>query len=244
MEKLRAGDWLFIPLLDRGFRHLGDWCYQAEYFRKNKINLVVGDFPDVDLNDPMSEMWLNLMAMFAQWYRQQVSRHTKRGLAKLKSMGRPHSGSVPRGFSLRCTACQRIYSYDESSKGQACPGCKTPRKKNSKFVPNPDEQRIMWRLLWERTSHHWKAWSHVVRDLNLDGVRTRQGRKVNQNWARAYWFAAVDLLSEEKLLLATARAAFIPLWDEVTEYNRSSKGQDEYQVHFYCGQYVVKEEAP
>jgi DNA invertase Pin-like site-specific DNA recombinase len=109
MEKLRAGDWLFIPLLDRGFRHLGDWCYQAEFFRKNKINLVVGDFPDVDLNDPMSEMWLNLMAMFAQWYRQQVSRHTKRGLAKLKSMGRPHSGSVPRGYSLRCTECQRIY---------------------------------------------------------------------------------------------------------------------------------------
>jgi hypothetical protein len=49
---------------------------------------------------------------------------------------------------------------------------------------------------------------------------------------------------EVRKLLATARAAFIPLWDEVTEYNRSSKGQDEYQVHFYCGQYVVKEEAP
>lgn len=49
---------------------------------------------------------------------------------------------------------------------------------------------------------------------------------------------------EVRKLLSTARAAFIPLWDEVTEYNRTAKGQDEYQVHFYCGQYVVQEEAP
>jgi hypothetical protein len=45
-------------------------------------------------------------------------------------------------------------------------------------------------------------------------------------------------------LLANARAAFIPLWDEVTEYNRTANKEGEYQVHFYCGQYVVREEQP
>jgi hypothetical protein len=49
---------------------------------------------------------------------------------------------------------------------------------------------------------------------------------------------------EVRKLLATARAAFIPLWDEVTEYNRTARGEGQYQVHFYCGQYVVEEQAP
>ena len=201
MGKIRPGDYLILPLLDRGFRDLADWCNQAKFFRQAKINLIIGDFPDIDINDPMGEMWLNFMAMFAQWYRQQVSRHTKRGLAKLKSMGLPHTGSVPRGFALRCTACQRIYSYQESSKGQACPGCKTPRKKNSEYVPNPDEQRIMWRLLWERSPYHWKSWNQVVRDLNADGVRTRTNREITINWARDYHRDAQSLLEEGKLVI-------------------------------------------
>jgi hypothetical protein len=49
---------------------------------------------------------------------------------------------------------------------------------------------------------------------------------------------------EVRKLLANARAAFIPLWDAVTEYNRAASREGEYQVHFYCGQYVVKEEQP
>lgn len=201
MERLRRGDYLILPLLDRGFRNLADWCNQAEFFRDQRINLIIGDFPDIDINDPMGEMWLNLMAMFAQWYRQQVSRHTKRGLAKLKSMGLPHSGQVPRGFSLRCTACHRIYSYKEASKGQACPGCKTPRKKNSEYVPNPDEQRIMWRLLWERSPYHWKTWAHVARDLNADGVRTRTSREITVKWARNYHRDARNLRKKGKLFV-------------------------------------------
>ncbi len=158
MQRLRPGDYLILPLLDRGFRNLADWCNQAEFFRRHKINLIIGDFPDIDINDPMGEMWLNLMAMFAQWYRQQVSRHTKRGLAKLKALGLPNSGKVPRGFALKCTACERIYSHAESAKGQACPGCKIPRKKNSIYVPHEGEQKLMWKLLWHRSAFCWKTW--------------------------------------------------------------------------------------
>lgn len=49
--------------------------------------------------------------------------------------------------------------------------------------------------------------------------------------------------AEVRKLLATARAAFIPLWDEVTEYNRTARAEGQYQVHFYCGQYVVEEQS-
>ena len=100
-----------------------------------------------------------------------------------------------------CTHCEHIYVYERTRKGQFCPGCKTPRRGNTTHVPNPFEQQIMWRLLWERSSYFWKDWDQVVFDLNTDGIRTRQGRKINQNWASAYFRDAVELLSEEKLLL-------------------------------------------
>ncbi len=47
---------------------------------------------------------------------------------------------------------------------------------------------------------------------------------------------------EVRRLLATTRAAVLPVWEELTEYNKSHQGSGAYQVHFYCGQYVVTEE--
>src|SRR5688572_1615232 len=48
--------------------------------------------------------------------------------------------------------------------------------------------------------------------------------------------------AEVRALLRSTRAAILPLWEEVSDYNRQSAGKDMYQVHFYCGQYVVQEE--
>lgn len=50
--------------------------------------------------------------------------------------------------------------------------------------------------------------------------------------------------NEQKVrqLLAKTRAEIIPLWEEVTKYNESDQGEGVYQVHFYCGQYLVTEE--
>jgi hypothetical protein len=47
---------------------------------------------------------------------------------------------------------------------------------------------------------------------------------------------------EVRSLLRSTRAQVLPLWDEVTEYNRTHARDDAYQVHYYCGQYIVAEE--
>ncbi len=51
---------------------------------------------------------------------------------------------------------------------------------------------------------------------------------------------------EVRSLLRSTRARVLPLWEEVSEFNRHHTKQDEhagmYQVHYYCGQYVVEEE--
>lgn len=48
--------------------------------------------------------------------------------------------------------------------------------------------------------------------------------------------------AEVRALLRSTRAEVLPLWEEVSEYNRHHGNKDNYQVHFYCGQYVVEED--
>ena len=47
---------------------------------------------------------------------------------------------------------------------------------------------------------------------------------------------------EVRKLLAETRSKVIPLWEEITEYNRDHASDVTCQVTFYCGQYLVEEE--
>ncbi|MDD9965145.1 MAG: hypothetical protein OXR73_02895 [Myxococcales bacterium] len=52
---------------------------------------------------------------------------------------------------------------------------------------------------------------------------------------------------EIRALLRSTRASLLPLWEDVEAYNRDHvphASTETYQVHFYCGQYVVEEEEP
>ena len=49
---------------------------------------------------------------------------------------------------------------------------------------------------------------------------------------------------EVRGLLRATRAQLLPLWEEVEAYNRDQTGKEPYQVHYYCGQYVVDDEEP
>jgi hypothetical protein len=47
---------------------------------------------------------------------------------------------------------------------------------------------------------------------------------------------------EVRSLLRSTRAQVLPLWEKVDEYSRQHPEHETYQVHYYCGQYVVEEE--
>jgi hypothetical protein len=49
---------------------------------------------------------------------------------------------------------------------------------------------------------------------------------------------------EVRRLLADTRSRVLALWDEVTEYNKTQSPPEQYQVHYYCGQFLVSEENP
>ncbi len=151
MAELRDGDYLIVSKLDRLFRDLEDCCRQGKFFRRNNIKLILGDFPDLDIHTPVGEMVLQILAVFAEFERKRIAERTREGLRKRKSLNLPVSNQAPRGYSLMCTKCEHIYHYEQTRKGQSCPGCKTPRRGNTTHIPNPFEQQIMWRLLWERS---------------------------------------------------------------------------------------------
>ncbi len=43
-------------------------------------------------------------------------------------------------------------------------------------------------------------------------------------------------------LLANVRREVLPVWEEVSEYNRAHRPDSTYEVTFYCGQYLVEED--
>jgi hypothetical protein len=47
---------------------------------------------------------------------------------------------------------------------------------------------------------------------------------------------------EVRALLRSTRAQVLSLWDSVMEYNRRNPRPDAYQLSFYCGQYLVRED--
>ncbi len=47
---------------------------------------------------------------------------------------------------------------------------------------------------------------------------------------------------EVRGLLASVRERILPLWDEVSRYNREHRPERPFQVTFYCGQYLVKDD--
>jgi hypothetical protein len=48
--------------------------------------------------------------------------------------------------------------------------------------------------------------------------------------------------AEVRRLLAAVRGQVLPLWEEVSEYNRENRPSTTYKVTFYCGQYLVEED--
>jgi hypothetical protein len=145
-------------------------------------------------------MVLQILAVFAEFERKRIAERTTEGLRKRKEMGLPVGGHTPHGYSLMCTRCDWIYTYAQTSKGKFCPHCKGGRNGNTKFTPNPHEQTLMWRLLWDRSAYHHLDWDMIVFNVNEEGLRTRQGNKWTRQKLQTYHAAAVELLWKGELL--------------------------------------------
>lgn len=93
ITKLHFGDTLVVWDLDRAFRNTVDALLEVEKLRQRGIEFQIVNL-NVDTSTPSGELMYTVMAAFAQFERQTLSRRTKEGMAAArqrgKHIGRPH----------------------------------------------------------------------------------------------------------------------------------------------------------
>jgi hypothetical protein len=97
---------------------------------------------------------------------------------------------------------------------------------------------------WEAAviDHHRAVLAAIVAKLTQGNARSTPSDEVGGTTLAFDLWPGHPREAEVRGLLRSTRATVLPLWDEVSEYNRQSGQQGTYQTHFYCGQYVVEEE--
>ena len=88
LRLLRAGeaDVLIAAKLDRLSRSTLDFYTLVEESRRGGWSIMLLD-PQVDMNDPMGEVIVGVLAVFAQFERRMISERTKRALAVKRAQG-------------------------------------------------------------------------------------------------------------------------------------------------------------
>jgi hypothetical protein len=97
---------------------------------------------------------------------------------------------------------------------------------------------------WEAAviDHHRTVLNALVAKITAGNRNSAQSDEVGGTTLTFDLWPGHPKEQEVRKLLATTRSAILPLWEEVTEYNQSHQEHGVYQVHFYCGQYVVSED--
>lgn len=95
LKKLKAGDTLVVHDLDRAFRSTLDALKQADKLRERGIEFQILSL-NVDTGTPAGQLVYTVMAAFAQYERDILSRRTKEGMAAAKRRGK-HIGRPRKG---------------------------------------------------------------------------------------------------------------------------------------------------
>lgn len=97
---------------------------------------------------------------------------------------------------------------------------------------------------WEAAvvDHHRTVLNAITAKIVAGQRRSNNGDEVGGTTLTFNLYPGHPKEAQVRQLLSTMRAAVLPLWEEVSEYNKQNPIKDPYQVHFYCGQYLVEED--
>ena len=96
---LARGDVLLLPKLDRGFRNVLDFVSTCQELHDRGVSVVCLDVNmEFGGSDPMAEMLLGILAVFAQFERTINGRRVKEAIESGRAMGYYPCGNAPYGY--------------------------------------------------------------------------------------------------------------------------------------------------
>jgi DNA invertase Pin-like site-specific DNA recombinase len=178
MAGLKSGDHIVVARLDRLTRSLANFANLLEILENRGIALHACDMPGIVLDpaNPIARMLMQLLVVFGEFERKIMATRIREGFAAMKREGHVAGPFARYGWSLRKRYNHRL-------------------KKDLNYeVPNPDERRLLMKMVELRT----QGLSHEDIALYINNklrIRTRLGKEWSQSSISRVLCNAYEILS-------------------------------------------------